>query len=180
MEDQLLTWFEASSSWAFLISILFNTVISILAFIPSVFLTAANMAFFGFSKGLLISFLGEIIGAMVSFLLYRWGIKSLGAQRLLQNSFLKKLTDTRGREAFLLIVMLRTFPFVPSGAVNIAAALSKASFLTFALASSVGKIPSMLIEGYSVKQVMDWSWEGKVILGLFSLFLLVIYLKRKK
>ncbi|NHM32402.1 TVP38/TMEM64 family protein [Neobacillus terrae] len=180
MEQHLLSWFEASGPWAFFTSLLFNTVFSIFAFIPSVFLTAANMAFFGFSKGLLISFLGEISGAMTSFLLYRWGINSLGERELFKNKYIKKLSNTSRGEAFILIVMLRTFPFVPSGAVNIAAAFSKTGFFTFALASSVGKIPSILIEGYSVKQVMDWSWEGKLILGFFSFCILIFYLKRKK
>lgn len=89
---------------------------------------------------------------------------------------------SKGKEAAILIVALRLFPFIPSGLINLGAALSKISTLHFTLASAIGKIPAMLIEGYSVKEVLSWEAEGKIALFIVSLMILMInwLIKRKR
>lgn len=175
--DQVLDWFSAVGPFAIVLSILINTFISILAFMPSVFLTAANLAFFGFWLGTLISFLGESIGAVVSFWLYRKGIKRFAPDALMKNKWLMKLQETSGREAFLLVLALRLFPFAPSGLVTLAGATSKISLVGFAVASTIGKIPALLLEAFSVYQVLQWNTAGKVILALVALGVVVLVVK---
>ena len=60
---------------AILISLALSIVVAVLGVLPSVFITAANILFFGFWPGTLISFLGEALGAVVAFVLYRKGFK---------------------------------------------------------------------------------------------------------
>ncbi|NNU91543.1 hypothetical protein ETB99_13830, partial [Anoxybacillus sp. CHMUD] len=69
MEQQIIALFRTYEPFAFFISIAINIVISILGVVPSVFLTAANLAVFGFWKGTFLSFVGEAVGAIVSFVL---------------------------------------------------------------------------------------------------------------
>lgn len=176
-KEQVLEWFAAVGPFAILLSILFNTIISILAFMPSVFLTAANLAFFGFWWGTLISFLGESIGAVVSFWLYRKGIKKFAPDALMKNKWLIKLQETGGREAFLLVLALRLFPFAPSGLVTLAGATSKISLVGFAVASTIGKIPALMLEAISVYQVLQWNTAGKVILALVAVGVIVLVLR---
>jgi uncharacterized membrane protein YdjX (TVP38/TMEM64 family) len=71
MEGQVIHLFEISGYYALLLSILLNIIISVLGVIPSVFITAANISFFGFGYGLTLSILGEAFGAIISFYLYR-------------------------------------------------------------------------------------------------------------
>lgn len=178
-KDQVLEWFAAVGPFAILLSILINTFISILAFMPSVFLTAANLAFFGFWWGTLISFLGESIGAVVSFWLYRKGIKKFAPDALMKNKWLVRLQETGGREAFLLVLALRLFPFAPSGLVTLAGATSRISLVGFAVASTVGKIPALMLEAFSVYQVLQWNTAGKVILALVAVGVVVLVLRER-
>ncbi|MCM3620032.1 TVP38/TMEM64 family protein [Sutcliffiella horikoshii] len=178
-KDQVMEWFAAAGPFAVILSILINTIISILAFMPSVFLTAANLAFFGFWLGTLISFLGESIGAIVSFWLYRKGIKRFAPEALMKNKWLTKLQETGGREAFLLVMALRLFPFAPSGLVTLAGAASKISLVGFAVASTIGKVPALLLEAFSVYQVLQWNTAGKVILALVAAAVVVMVLRGK-
>ncbi|CAG9622046.1 TVP38/TMEM64 family protein [Sutcliffiella rhizosphaerae] len=171
--DYVLDLFSMSGPFAVLISILINTIISILAIVPSVFITAANLTFFGFWLGTLISFLGESIGAIVSFWLYRKGIKRFAPDALLQHKWMVKLQQTAGKEAFLLVLALRLFPFAPSGLVTLAGATSKMGWVSFAIASTIGKIPALLIEAFSVYQVLQWNTAGKVILVAVSVVLVL-------
>ncbi|WP_223703095.1 TVP38/TMEM64 family protein [Sutcliffiella deserti] len=180
LKNFVLEWLIASGPFAIFLSIIFNTFISILGFIPSFFITGANIIFFGFWLGTLVSFLGESIGAIVSFFLYRKGIKSFSPNILNRYKWLQRLQQTKGREAFLLVLALRLFPFAPSGLVTLAGATSKISWIHFALASTLGKVPALLIESYSVYQVLEWNLTGKIILTLFSLTLIVMVFVRKR
>ncbi|MFE7063777.1 TVP38/TMEM64 family protein [Sutcliffiella sp. NPDC057660] len=179
-KDFVLEWLEIAGPFAILLSIIFNTVISILAFVPSVFITAANIAFFGFWVGTIVSFLGESVGAVVSFLLYRKGLKAFSPKALERNKWLVRLQETEGYRAFLLVLGLRIFPFAPSGLVTLAGATSRISLIHFAIASTLGKIPALLLEAYSVYRVLEWGIEGKIILTLFSIGVVGIMIFRKR
>lgn len=180
MQEQVISWFaESGGLYAIWISIFLNIVISILGVVPSVFLTAANIAFFGFANGVIISILGEASGAVVSFYLYRKGIRKFLPKYEYTHKYLNKLQESRGMEAFLLIIALRIFPLIPSGLVTLAGAISKVNIVTFAFASTIGKIPALLIEAYSVQQVLTWSWQGKAIMVLISVLLVIILIRKK-
>lgn len=114
--------------WPLLIvSIIINIVISVAGVIPSFFITATNITFFGFDTGLIISYFGECVGAAFSFWLYQKGIKTLNPKIINKNKWLQKLQKTQGLDSFVIILMLRILPFVPSGMINLAAAISKTS-----------------------------------------------------
>jgi uncharacterized membrane protein YdjX (TVP38/TMEM64 family) len=177
--ELIIRWFTESGSLALWISIGLNILISIAGIIPSIFLTAANIAFFGFNKGLLISIAGEAIGAIISFYIYRKGIKKLPNTVMNKHKLLIKLKSSQGIEASLIIIALRIFPFIPSGMVTLAGSFSRIGILSFSIASTIGKIPALLIEAFSVAQVLNWNWQGKLILGCISVIILTILLKKK-
>lgn len=180
MIEQTIALFYQYREVAYLLSILINILISILAFVPSVFLTAANIIVFGFWPGTLLSFLGEAVGAMVSFWLYRKGGRRLVSTKLEKYPKVRKLLSVEGKEAFLLILSLRLVPFVPSGLVTLAAALGKVSLLVFIFSSTIGKMPALLMEAYSVNEVTRWTTEGKVLIGAVGIGLLVTILYKLK
>ena len=179
MKEELLRILEQYPSWAAGISLLLSILVAVAGLIPSVFITAANILFFGFWPGLLLSFIGEAIGAMVSFLLYRKGFKKMAGKSLSRFPKLQRLTGATGREAFMLIFSLRLLPFVPSGLVTFAAAIGNAGFVLFAVASSAGKVPALLLEGYSVYEVGRFGTQGKLILLLAGAGLLIYLLVKR-
>lgn len=180
MQESLLQFFQQHPQLAIAISLLISIVIAILGVVPSVFITGANILFFGFWPGLLLSFLGEAIGAAIAFVLYRKGFKK-GVEKKL-DAFPKaaQLIKAEGREAFGLILSLRLLPFVPSGLVTFAAAVGKVSAPIFIAASSAGKIPALLIEGYSVYKAAQAPWQIKILLGVIAVVLFIIILRKKR
>ena len=180
MGEQLLALFREHAQWAIVISLVLSVIVAVLGVLPSVFITAANILFFGFWQGLLISLLGEAIGAVVAFLLYRKGFKKAADKPLHKYPRAQRLIEAKGKEAFLLIMGLRLLPFVPSGLVTFAAAIGSVDLLTFVTASSIGKIPALFIEAYSVYQVTKFGWQGKLILGLLAAVLIYWVIKKKK
>jgi uncharacterized membrane protein YdjX (TVP38/TMEM64 family) len=178
MRDAILELFQQYAQYAIPISLFISILIAVSGIIPSVFITAANILFFGFWPGTAISFLGEAIGAAVAFYLYRLGFKKMTNNSLAKYPKIQKLIDADGKQAVILILSLRLLPFVPSGLITFAAAIGRISLLLFVVASSLGKIPALLIEAYSVNQVINFGWQGKLILTITALALLYWIIKK--
>lgn len=180
MKEQLLYLFQQHPQLAIISSLVISIVVAVLGLVPSVFITAANLLFFGFWKGTLISFLGEVIGAAVAYFLYRRGFKKASQKNFENFPRIKTLVNAEGKEAFLLILSLRLIPFVPSGLVTFAASIGNVSAAVFLTASSLGKIPALLLEAYSVYEVTRASWQGSVILALIAFVIVFRLLKQRK
>ncbi|GAA0330862.1 VTT domain-containing protein [Bacillus carboniphilus] len=180
MAEWTISIFEQYSNVAIILSIILNTIISILGIIPSVFLTSANIYFWGFWEGTMISFLGEVIGAGVSFLIFRKGGRDLAHEKFGNHPRVRKLLVVQGKEAFFLILSLRLLPFIPSGIITLTAAIGSVSFWVFFVSSSIGKIPALMMEAYSVHEVMEWTVQGKVILAIVGLVIGLYVVKNIK
>ncbi|KFN04010.1 TVP38/TMEM64 family protein [Bacillus clarus] len=155
------------------LSILINIVISLLGVIPSIFLTAINIQLFGLTDGTIISIVGEALGAIISFYIYRLGLQKVTHNKINNYPKVERLLYVKGKEAFLLVLSFRFIPFIPSSVVTLFAALGKMSLLSFSIASTIGKIPALLIEVYSAYQVMNGTNEAKWIItiaGCIGLF----------
>ena len=90
------------------------------------------------------------------------------------------MIDAENTEAFYLVLALRLIPFVPSGLITFAAAVGRISFPVFIVASSLGKLPALFIEAYSVNAVTNFGWQGKLILGVAAVVLLYWVISKKK
>ncbi|WP_449537524.1 TVP38/TMEM64 family protein [Ferdinandcohnia sp. Marseille-Q9671] len=169
MQEKLIEILTNYEQYAIMISLLLSIVVSIFGVLPSVFITAANLVVFGVWQGTLISFLGEVLGAIVSFGLYRKGFKKITDKKKRTYTLVNKLLSAKGKDAFTLVLFLRLLPFVPSGLITFTAAIGEMSFIVFIIASSLGKVPSLLMEAYSVYHVTSGTTVGKIILSLISL-----------
>ena len=179
MQNHFFQVLEQYPQLAVMISIFLSILIAVVGVLPSFFITAANILFFGFWNGTLISFIGESIGAAIAFILYRKGFKKAMESKLLKYENLKKLLSAQNIEAFQLIFSLRLIPYVPSGLITFAAAIGNVSFYHFIVASSLGKIPALMLEAYSVYGVTHFGWQGKLTLLIIGLLLTYILLKQK-
>ena len=163
-----------------MISICISILIAVLGLIPSVFITAANILFFGFINGTLISFIGESLGAAIAFILYRKGFRRVATTHLQKYPALHRLINAENKEAFYLVFSLRLIPFVPSGLITFGAAIGKITLLLFFIASSLGKLPAIFLEAWSVYEVTQFGWIGKAILVVVAIGLLYWLLRKKK
>lgn len=183
MEFFALEWFPVNPFSTIVISIFLNIVIAISGILPSAFITIGTVSILGLELGLIILTIGEAAGAIVSFLLYRKGINKLLTYPKIKerkNKLLLRLRETRGMEAFFMVISLRILPFVPSGAVTIAASMSKMGLLSFSIASTLGKIPALFIEAYTAFHILSFQTELQVALVIMVLCIFLVYVLWKK
>lgn len=179
----IAAWFPDNPLFLALSSVILNLIVAISGILPSTFITVGTVGVFGLEKGLFILICGEALGAIVSFILYRKGVqKFLSFPKMgnIQNKYLAKLRNSKGMTTFFIVVLLRILPFVSSGAVTLTAALSKMSLLSFCFASTLGKIPALFIEAYSVSHVLRLEREWQIGFIVFVIIILLIYLFYKK
>ncbi|MDD3652848.1 MAG: VTT domain-containing protein [Desulfotomaculaceae bacterium] len=170
---------SGAGTLAILMSIYINAAISIMGVVPSVFLTGANVLVFGLHGGFMVSWAGEVIGATVSFMLYRWGIKSavkLPAERLKSIKTINALPWTR--QIYFLMV-LRMAPFLPSGLINLLGALTTIQTHNFIIATTIGKFPALLLETACIYNLININ-KGYVNLGIGVIVAALMYFGAKK
>ncbi|RYF87688.1 MAG: TVP38/TMEM64 family protein [Chitinophagaceae bacterium] len=175
MQETLLNYFENHPQYAVLLSLALSILVAVLGVVPSVFITAVNILFFGFWNGTLLSLAGEAAGAAVAFYLYRVGFRQSAGKKLAKFPKLLTLVQAPDRTAFYLIFTLRLLPFVPSGLITFAAAIGKVTFLTFLISSTLGKIPALLIEASAVYGTTQVHWQVKLMLLAVALVLLLLF-----
>lgn len=144
--EYLINLMSTYKEFAILISLAVSILIALLGVLPSIFVTAANVIFFGPFYGFLISLMGEVVGGTITFYLYRFGFKRKADSLGEKYSLLKNLSNSKGFKAGVLITQGRLIPFIPSGFVTLAAAISEVDVITFTIATFLGKIPSIALE----------------------------------
>lgn len=180
--DSVISIFEQYRSIALVISILISILISLAGILPSIFVTGANIIFFGPVCGFIISLMGETIGGYITFRLYRLGLKKKVESFRGKYKLLDEIVESSGRRACMLIMEGRIIPFIPSGFVTVAAALSSVEGLGFTLATLIGKIPSILVESlvsYDVINIQE-NYIRLVFTVIGLILIMLTIMKRKK
>ena len=175
----LIEVFQQYQGIAALISLTISVLVALVGVIPSVFVTAANILFFGPWMGFIISLLGEVIGGYISFLAYRKGFKKATEKLVGKYKLIDRLVHSDGMKAGLLIFQGRLLPFVPSGIVTLASSVSNVSGTIYNIATLLGKIPSIALEVLISYQFINIE-ENLLNLVITIVILITMYLTIKK
>lgn len=133
-------------AWAMVVSFLFDVLINALGFLPSIFVSTANGLLFGVFNGVMISWLAETVGVVISFLLMRTVLRDTAKKIINKSNSLKKVDEMSGKNGFKLMLFLRTIPYFPSGLLTALGAVSAISVSDYIWANLIGKFPSTALE----------------------------------
>lgn len=173
--DNLLMIFE------YLFLLIVNLAVGAVGFIPSVLITAVNIQSYGLYGGAILTFTGEIVGALIGFYLYRFGF-SKADPKWMRHRFWQKFQQQSTKQVYSMVILLRLLPFMPSGLVTAGAALTQISGKAFWFASTIGKIPAVILElaaVYGVTQIAPKNVQY-ALFGLVLLVSIVLWLKSIK
>ena len=179
--DWFLNLLNNYSEVAIFISLIISIIIAISGVIPSVFLTGANILFFGPISGFFISLIGETIGGFITFKLYRKGFKKGFNNLTNKHKVLKEIANSKGNRAAFLIFQGRIIPFIPSGFVTLAASVSEIDDFRYNIATFLGKVPSILLEvlvSYGI--VSSEEKSIKLAITIIAIYFIYKSIKSKK
>ncbi len=166
--QEIAKYISSFGAWAMFFGFILVLLINIVG-LPSIFAITANGLVFGPYWGVLISWIGESIGVIFGFLLMRTILRSSAEKLIAHSKYLKKLDEFSGKNGFQMMVILRSLPYFPSGALTAFGALSKIGLRDYCLASFIGKLPSTVVEvfvGYDAFNYKENMTRLIVIVGL--------------
>lgn len=156
---------------------------SIIPILPLAVFIALNMIVFGPIVGFLISWMGTIIGCVISFYLFRKGFSKFLYRNLKIDGKMNKFMKFVSNLNLVNLTLVAALPFGPAFWINIACGLSKMPFKTFLIAVIIGKISIVYFWGYVGSSFIDSLHNPIILLELavmMSLAYIITLLIQKK
>ena len=137
---------QSYGPWAMVISFVLDVLINALGFLPSIFFSTANGLLFGVVPGIIISWLAETVGVVLSFMIMRYILRDTAHKVIEKSEFLLKVDDFSGKNGLAVMLFARTIPYFPSGVITALGAISQISLQDYIIANLIGKFPSTALE----------------------------------
>lgn len=181
--DTIAETLRSYGMWAVVISMLIDILINVLGFLPSIFISTANGVVFGVGIGIVISWLAESIGVIISFWLMRCVLRQSAERLIAKSKYLQKMDEFSGANGFKMMLIARSMPYFPSGIITALGAVSSIRFRDYALATLIGKFPAVALEvvvGYDLVNYEQNMARLSVVLVLALLLYLGLWWWRQR
>lgn len=165
-------WIEASGPFIFVLAPLFTAAVAILP-LPAEIPAMLNGMAFGPLWGSLVTWVGAMLGAQVSFELARGYGRPLG-ERVVPPAWLDRADRTVSRAGWPMLLALRLMPTVAFTAINWAAGLTSVSRGTFVWTTAIGILPGAIAfttGGAGLIELARGSGRGPLLIGIAFLLL---------
>lgn len=171
----LVEYLRSFGSWAIIVSFLLDVLINAASIFPSIFLSTANGLIFGLPLGILISWLAETTGVVISFLLMRFLFRNAAEKIIARSDSLKHIDEASGKHGLEWMAFARALPYFPSGILTAVGAVSSISIRDYIIANLIGKFPSTALEVMIGHDIVNFQ-ENSRRLGLLITAVIVIFL----
>ena len=139
-------YIKSYGSMAIIFAFLLTLFVNALGFPPAIIFSTANTLIFGIFWGIVLSVVAETVGVTISFLLLRFFFRDTAKQLIEKSKFLSSIDKYSSKKGFMVMLIARMVPYIPSGVLNAVGALSSLSLRDYFLSALIGKFPSTGIE----------------------------------
>ena len=129
-------------------------VVGVVAFVPATVFAVAGGALFGFARGVAYSLVGGCLGAIGAFVIGRYGVRRLFAERVAESRPLAAIDRAVAQDAVWILVLLRLSPVMPFNVLNYALGASSMRLRDF-MAGSIGMVPGTMAAVYAGQMAGD-------------------------
>jgi uncharacterized membrane protein YdjX (TVP38/TMEM64 family) len=168
----ILSWGVAAP----LMSILLMILQAVIAPLPAFLITASNGLVFGVYWGTVISWVGAMLGAFVSFMISRLFFEAFAKRLLGEKKSMKYLDRISSKYGFKVVLIARLLPFISFDFVSYVAGLSTIKIRSFLLATGIGMLPATIVYtvvGYEMENLKKYS-EGLFTFSIAAVIALVL------
>lgn len=171
----LSSFIEKTGSWGWFFYVLILTILPLLLFPDSIIVIAGGLCF-GLLKGILLTSIGSLLGAILAYFIAKYLGKDF-VQKLLKG---KNLDFTKGSSGFFLVLILRLIPLFPFKIVSYSAGLAEVDFKEFCFATIIGSLPGIIVYTNLGDKVLNIGSNDFYLAIFFLIALTVICLILKK
>lgn len=175
----LVEYLRSFGPWAMVVSFFLDVLINAGSIFPSIFLSTANGLIFGLPLGILISWLAETVGVVISFVLMRFFFRSTAEKLIAKSNSLKHIDEASGKHGLEWMAFARALPYFPSGILTAIGAVSSISVRDYIIANLIGKFPSTALEVVIGHDLVNYK-EHSERLAVLVIVVVVIFWGYKK
>lgn len=175
----LAEYLRSFGGWAMTVSFMIDVLINVGSIFPSVFLSTANGLIFGLPVGIVLSWLAETTGVVLSFFLMRFFFRNTAEKIIEKSDKMKDIDKASGKHGLEWMIFARTLPYFPSGILTAVGAVSSISVRDYIIANLIGKFPSTALEvviGHDIVNFQEYSRR----LAVFVIVVALIFYGYKK
>ncbi|MGG1552335.1 TVP38/TMEM64 family protein [Paenibacillus ferrarius] len=174
-KEQLIIWIQRRDSTNIMAIMIIATLFALFPVVPYGLFAGALGAKFGFFTGGIINILASTCAALIMFLIFRYSFSGPARRMIARYQRVEHFTKMFEANAFLAVLFARLIPIIPAQVVNIYSAISRIKFITFTLATVLGKIPLMMTFALLGDQLFENTTNVVITIVLYSGFLLLVY-----
>jgi uncharacterized membrane protein YdjX (TVP38/TMEM64 family) len=180
--DDLVTLIQSWGIGAPIVSILLMVLQAYIAPIPSFLIAGANGLVFGTLSGVLISWVGGMLGAMGTFYLARLLGSNFVKKYVKSDTLIQKVDEISQKHGMKVVFIGRLLPFISFDFLSYAAGLSTMKPWRFFLATAIGMIPGTTAYVLLGNQILKYSRYTNQMFWIVIVMVLVyiVYSKIKK
>lgn len=142
----LADYLRSFGAWGVGVTLVLFVIMTFTIVFPFMILSGAAGIVYGLFWGTLISWMGEVLGAIIAFVFARYFFRQPVEKWIAQSPYLKQVDDYSAENGFKALLIARLLPLAPSGIITAVAAVSRISFRDFFLASFLGKLPPVIVK----------------------------------
>ncbi|MFU8793370.1 MAG: TVP38/TMEM64 family protein [Acholeplasmataceae bacterium] len=161
--------------WAPILSVLLMILQAIIAPIPSFLITGANGIVFGVFWGIIISWIGAMFGAAITYYLARLLGEEFVKKKEKNSNLLKTVSEMSDKKGYKVVFIARLLPFISFDFISYAAGLSTMKPWKFFLATALGMIPGTILYVFFGRQIVLLS-QYSLLFTLLFITLIIIYI----
>ncbi len=149
--------------------------------VPTIQFLSINGIIFGLVPGIIISWLGEVLGIEIAFRLMRTLFHHKAQQIINRHG---KLKHVNAYSTIRMVMIGRAVPYAPNVVVTAIAAMSKLSYRDHFIANLIGKLPAVIVEvwlGHDLFHMQAHSGRLAVLIVLLiGAYGILWYIRHKK
>ncbi|QOY34802.1 TVP38/TMEM64 family protein [Anaerobacillus isosaccharinicus] len=172
-QDELLFWFQQTKDSSIFLVMFIATLFALFPIIPFPIIGGIIGAMYGTFLGGFVTWVASTAASLIMFLFIRFVFQNYGLKVIHRYKKLEMITLMFERNAFITILVSRLIPFIPSIVINAYSAVSRVSFISYAVASSLGKIPAMLLFAVLGHSFVSSNQEVLFVIGIYALIILM-------
>ena len=172
--EEVAEYIQSFGPMAMVVSMVLDIFVNAVGFLPSIFISTANGSVFGMWPGIIISWLAETIGVVISFYIMRYFLRDTADKLIAKSTVLMKVDDFSGKNGFVVMLFARSLPYFPSGVITALGAISKIKPRDYILANLIGKFPSTALEVAIGTDIVNFQ-ENMGRLGIIVVVAGVVY-----
>ena len=181
--QNLAVYLQSFGGWSIVVILLLFVIMTFTIVFPFMILSGASGIIYGLFWGVVISWAGEVLGAVVMFFVARYLLRHCAENWICKSPYLKQVDDYSASNGFKALLIARLLPLAPSGIITAVAAVSRISFRDFMWATLLGKLPPVVIKvimGYDLVFIKENPWRLVAMVGLVAAIYGVVWWHKRK